>query len=212
MTRRLWIIAVVGGTLAPAVAVASEDFGGNNDNICLVSQSGVNKICIVGGNATTMDWPYVVNGGGGMDTIRVRSSSDCSCTCAGTNSANFIYGDDLELNGETDHDSLYGADSGANINYLNGGGTYDYIRGGKGDEDHLTGEGGADVIYDPEGTGEVYDGGGDSDSMRDNGAGGCDYNDGASTCGLQGGTFYSCAEIPALCTESTSAFTLSCPP
>ena len=218
MQTRFWsLVAMVVGAVGPvpAVADASEDFSANNENICLVSQSGVNKICITGGSPTTMDVPYEVNAGGGYDIIRIRSSVDCSCTCSGSGISTFIYDGDVDIDGEADHDDIYGAYDVSDTfsNTLRGGGTYDYIRGGSSDGDILYGDTGNDIMYDPEGADETYHGGGDSDTMRDNNSlGNCVYNSGGSSCDLQRGTMYqSCAILPALCDGSSSPFTLSCP-
>lgn len=213
MIKRRAVSVMIGAALlsVTGLASASEDFGSYPDNICLVSQGGVNKICITGGTPTTMDVPYEVNGGGGGDTIRIRSSSDCSCSCSGTGIGNFIYDDDVEINGQADPDKIYGANPGAGAgeNILRGGGDVDYIRGGSGSDDQLYGDSGDDVIYDPNGGGEVFHGGGDDDTMRDSN---CAFNVDDSSCDLQGGTFYTCDEIPNLCDESTSSFSLGCPP
>jgi hypothetical protein len=204
----VWLVALV---LVTPLASALEQFGSNGDNICLVSQGGVNKICIHTGSPSEFVSDYEVDGGDGNDIIRVKSSSDCSCTCSGAGISNFIYDDDVDIDGEGDHDKVNGANPGAEVgdNILRGGGSFDYIRGGSGSDDALYGDSGDDVIYDPSGGDEVFHGGGGDDTMRD---ANCAYNVDDSSCDLQGGTFYTCDEIPNLCDESTSSFTLNCPP
>lgn len=136
-----------------------------DDEICLFSDSfGARRVCVNGDVADDpVTLPITVNALGGNDTVVVRYSSMCTCSCGTSNELDFAtYSSTITINGGSGIDRLVGGNGTVLIN--GGPGTDDIIGGFM--NDTLDGDAGNDDIVDVGGTDALY-GGDDADCLQD---------------------------------------------